>query len=221
MKLNELQTQYKRVKTISYGTGSKCNEPVYHWKDLQQVGGSLYKDKEFNSKYNGKECCLYLLYPEIDVIDQVQMNTWQTVETFIEQMKSNGFDTAEYFIQSLNNKVKDNQFIGNALIEFSRYFAPENELMYRKARQDYIDKREKKEQEYQKKCKQQRKEEAEKQNQETKMIIENAMMILKNGGNLGNDEITLYDDTYTAHTYNLICYLAEQYSIKIPLKVKG
>ena len=67
MKMNELQTPYKRVKTISYGTGSKHNDPVYHWKELQQIGDSLYKDKEFDDKYNGKECCLYLMYAEADL----------------------------------------------------------------------------------------------------------------------------------------------------------
>jgi hypothetical protein len=221
MKLNELQTPYKRVKTISYGTGSKHNDPVYHWKELQQIGDSLYKDKEFDDKYNGKECCLYLMYAEADValrVDQVIINTWQTVEWFVEH---NSLNTVEHFIESLDNKVQNNEFIPNADIEFSKHFVPEKEMGYRKARQDYIDRKDREEQEYQKKCEQQFKREAEEQNQKSRTEIENALTIIKEGGMLENKSITYYDDKFKEHTYNLICYLAEKYSVNIPIKVKG
>lgn len=224
MKLNELQTSYKRIKTISYGTGSKCNDPVYHWKQLQQLGGSLYKDKEFDNKYNGKECCLYLMYPEADValkVDQVIMSTWQTVEWFIERIDNAGWNTAEGFIKSLDNKVQNNEFISNADIEFSKYFAPEKESVYRKARQDYLDRKDREEQEYQQKREQQFKKKVEEQNQKSRTEIENALTIIKNGGMLTNKSITYYDDESKEHTYNLICYLAEKYGVNIPIKVKG
>lgn len=217
------QTPYKRVKVIEYGSGAKCNDAVYHWRELQHVGDNVYKDQEVENDYGEYECWIYLLYPECDVA--LKLSCWNidrySAEEVLEAVKREKLDTAEHFIQHLDDNVVSGRFIGNALIEFAKHLNPEKVPIYQKARLDFIAKREREEKEKQEKIRQQLKEKAQQQNDAMQKLIDNAISIIKNGGRLQNENIVLYDDNLEEHTYNIICYLAKQYGVSIPLKVKG
>ncbi|MDD4509358.1 MAG: hypothetical protein PHY23_00335 [Oscillospiraceae bacterium] len=222
MKLNELQSVPFRAKIITYA--SDYNTAVEKRKDLQQISGYLYKDKNLTDNYGQVYCRLYIFYKDLGIgmdIGGINRPNDYTTEEALAYVRGVGTQKPEDFIEYLDGVVAAGDRITNAEIALARYIAPEKAEQYAEARQKRIDadnaryalRRAKREAEEAAYC--------EKSNAETQQKIDTAIHTIRTGGILQNDYISFYRSRYNCRSYCMVNYLARQYDVEIPLKVQG
>lgn len=145
MKLIDLNTPFHKKSILTYGRdGVKA---VRHYVEIQQIAGSLYKSKTETVGWGYEQCRLYLCFPCSPVgLDLGSLSFFgeRTVEEMEQDSKQNGLDSPEHFIEMADAEAAAGGFIGNAMIEFVKCWAPEKAAEYAAVRQAYLDKLEQK-----------------------------------------------------------------------------
>lgn len=143
MTLAELTTPFERRRVIEYGVDS--NKVVRHWYEVQHVIGSLYKSKDTQNQYGEQEFKLIIFF---DAKCDGLMFEWMshperyTVEQVADTMRRCQVDSATHMLVDLNDRVKQDKFIGNAQIEFFRQFDSAAAERYVQHRLDYYARKE-------------------------------------------------------------------------------
>ena len=146
MTLDNLLTPFERRRVIEYGAdGARV---VRHWYDVQHVIGSLYKSKDTLNDQGELEFKLFVFFNNKS--DGMQFECMShperyTVEEVAEIMRRCKVSSAVQMYTDLNDRMKQNKFIGNVQIEFFRQFDATAADHYTKYRAEFLTRREEKE----------------------------------------------------------------------------
>lgn len=150
MTLENLTTPFERRRTIKYGADG--NKVVRHWYNVQHVSGPLYKGEDHANEYGEPEFELFIFFPGADtglLYQRMCHPDWFTAEKLMASVEREHFDSLEHMIAEFDSRMENDQFIGNAQIEFIRQFNQERAARYAQYRLEYYARREKKEQQKQ------------------------------------------------------------------------
>lgn len=149
MAMKDLTTPFQRRRFLEYG--SDGNKVVRHYHNVQQVGGTLYKGENKTTRWGETVYDLFILFPDVvnglryahevrDMGDSLGMSSGlPQSEQYLAFVKQNGLDSVEHFLQTMDARVTENRFIGNAQIAFARQFSPERAEVYAKHRAAYLE----------------------------------------------------------------------------------
>lgn len=222
MYILSLTTPYDAKRIITYA--SDHTTTIYHNRRLQFIIGNIYKDKEKSDKYGQISCHIYCFYDNVEMgIDLGGMVCFKdmTPEEIEQRVIKMSFDTTDNFIAMLEDSVTNHGFISNSYIELAKYIKPERVEMYKQARLDYRTRKDKEEAERRVKCDAKDKAFVECKNAEAEQNVINVIQSIITGGKIDNIRINVYKDVYNSSEYSVFNYLAYQYSIEIPIKVRG
>jgi len=222
MKLCELKTPFCRSRIITCARDHTT--AVVKKRELQQVGGYLYKDKNIMDSYGQVTCRLYVYYPEAEIgIDAGSINhpDDRTVENVMSLIPSAFLESPQAAIADLDYAAANNEWIANTQVELARHIAPEKVDRYIEAQQRHRVALDKKCEEKQKKKAMEEAAFCKGKNEESQKQIDKAIEIICGGGVLEADCISIYHSRYDRRTYNIINHLARMYDVEIPLKVQG
>ena len=138
MTLDNLVTPFERRRVIEYGRDGQ--KVVRHWYDVQHVVGSLYRSKEFPNHQGELEFKLFVFFD--GKCDGLQFE-WlshperYTVEQVADTMRRCQVDSIAHMYIELDDRMKQNKFIGNAQIEFIRQFDSAAADRYAQHREDF------------------------------------------------------------------------------------
>ena len=222
MKLSELKTPFCRRKIITYA--SDHTTAVVKNRELQQIDGYLYKDKNIMDSYGQVTCRLYIYYPEAEIgIDAGSINhpDDRTVENVMPLIPSAFLESPQAAIADLDYAAANNEWITNTQVELARRIAPEKVDIYIEAQQRHREALDKKREEKQRKRAMEEAAFCKEKSEEAQNQIDKAIEIIRSGGVLDADYISIYHSRYNCHSYNIINHLARMYDVEIPLKVQG
>lgn len=220
MYLSELATPCHRKTVICYRSDGKT--PVLMRKALQQISGSIYRERP-TQRDDSISFPIYACYdsPQLGVyLRVISVPETCTVEELMDGLQQR-YATVESFIAFLDQCVETGSFIPHTHIEFARCAAPERVAAYIEARKKYeamiraeeaaqkaeIEARE---EAYRKQC-----------NEYAQSKIDAALQVIRNGGSIDNEGITIYHDKEKSGTYRLVNHIARLYGVKVPFKVQG
>lgn len=176
MTLDQLDTPFERRRVIEYGKDGK--KVVRHWYEVQNVIGPLYKSRNTKNQQGETLFTLFIFFPDVEnglLYARMSHPDWYTVERMADSIKRDRLDSPFHVFCDLNERMKKNQFIGNAEIEFVRQFDQVAAERYAQYRLDYYARKE--EQQRQKQTAQQAEEEQTKAEQQAKLIAIKALYL--------------------------------------------
>lgn len=173
MTLDNLLTPFERRRVIEYSAdGVKA---VRHWYDVQHVIGTIYKSKDILGDLGETEFKLFVFFNDKDDGMQFQWMSHPeryTVEQIAEVMRRSKVDSAIQMYSDLNDRMKQNKFIGNAQIEFFRQFDAAAADRYTQYRAKFLARRE--EEEHEKALMRQAEENAKREKEQAELLAEKA-----------------------------------------------
>lgn len=187
------------------------NKVVRHAVEAEPITEWLYMHKQNVDQNGNTDVDFYLYYPSINNgIYLTSRKIWRGDDSFIStmQIENERFSSPDGFISAMDTAVANNQWVGNAEIEFVSQFNTEKANAYSAYRLAYLEKQDIKhaEQEAQRKAKREAEEAAAKQKKQD--LIDNFLSMVKNGGKVNNANSVLID----------VC---NQFNVDIPIKLKG
>lgn len=221
MVLNEVNTAFETHKIIKYAQNG--NTVVRRNISMQPVREHLFKGETYN-EYGTEYCDLYAVYEKygIGYVVQFHVDARNEVDYIFDQFKNSCYYSESAFIAYMDAKTDiQKDWIRNTEIQLVGYFAPEKTAGYmelKKQMQEYREEKEKR------KAEEDEKERAAfmaERNREMEEKISAAKEIIRNGGNLRNDPITIYKDRYNSSSHSVINHLMDMYNINVPLRTKG
>lgn len=220
MTVKELTTPFSRKKVIMYSSDGK--KAVYHWKNLQNVSGNVYRGETIHEQYNDY-CNLFVFYDDITVGMYVcQIRTDYTIDEAMRVVKQNGLDTLENYKQRISERLQMPDHFRFIEIEFSKYIDPslENQMVESKLRHYEINKQRYEARKLEEKRKE--KEYVDSMNEKAYAAVDAAIAVFESGnGIVENSTLTFYKARYSCKSYSILCYLANQYHYDIPIRTQG
>ena len=178
MTLDNLLTPFERRRVIEYSAdGVKA---VRHWYDVQHVIGTIYKSKDILGDLGETEFKLFVFFNDKDDGMQFQWMSHPeryTVEQIAEVMRRSKVDSAIQMYSDLNDRMKQNKFIGNAQIEFFRQFDAAAADRYTQYRAKFLARRE--EEEHEKALMRQAEENAKREKEQAELLAEKAKYLVR------------------------------------------
>lgn len=143
MKLNELTTSYEKRRVIEFGTTG--NKAVCHYVNVRQVRGVLWMSEPQKDDCGDERFNLYLFYLGIPDGALYRMGllypSFYDSKNLYDGIVESGLDTFEQFTAYCDARMKNGQFINNAVIAFVRQWNPERAAVYAKYREDFYAKK--------------------------------------------------------------------------------
>jgi len=131
-----------------------------------------------------------------------------------------GYDTLENFKQTIHARLEKNDHFRYTEIEMMKLVDASMVDAMRESRERFAENRRIKEEA-------RRKEQAEQEaaflaerKEEAEEIINSALEVLRNGGELKNNSVSIYRSEYDHSTYSIINYLMREYGVKVPIKTQ-
>lgn len=139
MTLAELTTPFRQHSIICYkadGIAVCCRR-----YQMQQVGGPLYKGQDTMNRCGEPEFSLFIVYEGLEhgllYERHIQRPERYSVETCLDTLRQCGYDTLERYLEKMEQRIGNNQFVGNADIAFIRQFDPSLADRYAQHRLEY------------------------------------------------------------------------------------
>ena len=220
MTLNDLTTEFKRQRVITYSANGK--KAVYHWKNLQNVSGNVYRGETIYESYNN-HCELYVMYENIPVaLFFSTARVDYTLDEVMSMVKRSRYDTLENYMALINERLNKPDHFRFTEIEFSKHIDPSLEVQMWESRKRYGELALQRNEERRKAEKEKETEYVNSMNAKAQEIIDAAIEVFKSGnGEVENSEVVIYTSQYHAKAYSLINYLAKKYGYNIPIKTQG
>lgn len=226
MLLKEVNTAFETHKIIKYAQNANTvirrNIPMQRITD-NALFGNLFKGANYN-EYGTDYCDLYVVYENygIGYIVQFHVDARNEVHDIVNQFKQSCFYSDTAFVAYMDAKTNvEKDWIRDAEIQLVSYFAPEKVAGYMELKKQMQEYREK---ESVRKAEEREREAAEfveKMNRKAEEKISAAKDVIRNGGRLQNDSVTVYKDRYDSSTYSIINHLMRMYNIDVPLRTQG
>lgn len=219
MKLNEVNTPWKTHKAVKY---AKDGNTVIRRNCSMHVLEEPYYSGEILGDEYSKGASIYVYYPELDIALYLGgSHESNDTEYILEQSRKMKMETPQQLIETLDQKAEQNQFIKDIWIAVAALLVPEKIPSYRAAKAAYLEERERKDRERQAELQAEEKRRLEALQAQTQNQRQAAVDVLRNGGTLRNQEITIYRIIHDSSVYSIINYLAREYGVNIPIKTQG
>lgn len=220
MKLKELETSLEKHRTICYKKDG--NSITYHNKDMRQVEGNVYcGEPKAESQWNSY-CMLYVLYPEQKVAMEIgAVNADYDTAEAANVATRNGIETQDAFINTIKRKIEAQEHIQLSWIEYLKYIRPTLIDACWESRKAFADRREQIRQQRKSQKEAEDKAFLEEKQAEVEKLIATAYEIIKSGGTLQNDDISIYKSRYESSTYKIVNYLFRKHGVNCPIKTQG
>lgn len=148
MTFAELTTPFEKKLVIEYGCDGK--KAVYHWRNMQLIGETLYKGLDVEDEFNGPVFDVYAFFDElgvgIKVANGISRPDQRDIDPWLSDAKKYGWSSVENFMSQLDGAVERGAFIGNALIELARHIDTKKAEKYEEARRLFYEKKHRQEQ---------------------------------------------------------------------------
>lgn len=217
--LSEVSTPWEKHKAVEYAKDG--NTIVCQNRPMRRLRGNYYLG-EIKGEGCNRRASIYAYYPGLDIalyLGRAYENN--DVESILGQCRKLGMETPEQLIGTLDALVERQSFIKDIWIEIATRFAPERVAAYRASKVAYMEKlRQEEEEERKKECAEQRAQ-LERLQRQTEKQLQEAVNVLKSGGRLSNQKITVYRTVYDSKEYSILNYLAQKYGVNIPIKTRG
>ena len=219
MILQEINTPFMTKRCITYNKDQ--TKALYHHRKIQLVKGNIYRGETQPDPYKDR-CDIYALYDGSPVglwLGNVPID--YTVDEVLENLQRKHCLTLKDYLANVREKIQAPNHFMLIELEFIKHIAPELEESMKNARHAfYIQQKHKAEARRQK-------EDAEDaafvsaQNEEAQKTVDDALEIIRKGGELKNKDVTFYSSRYSSKTTSLVNHLMAQYGIEVPLRTKG
>lgn len=219
MELREINTPFITKRCITYNKDH--SKALYHNRQLQLIKGCIYRGETQPDPYKDR-CDIYAWFDGAPVAMWVgNVRVDYSVDEVIENMQRQHCLTLKDYLSNIREKIQAPNHFMLTEMELIKHIAPELEESMKNARHAfYIQQKHKAEARRQQ-------QEAEDnafvaaQNEEAKKTVEEALEIIRKGGDLKNKDVTFYDSRYSHRTTSLVNHLMTQYGIDVPLRTKG
>ena len=219
MKLNEVNTPWETHKTVEYAKDG--NTVVRRNRSMHVLEEPYYSGEILGDEYS-KGASIYVYYSELDIALYLGgSHESNDTEYILEQCRKMKMETPKQLIETLDQKAEQNQFIKDIWITVAALLVPEKIPSYRAAKAAYLEERERKDRERQAELQAEQKKRLEALQAQTQNQRQAAVDVLRNGGTLRNQEITIYRTIHDSSVYSIINYLAREYGVNIPIKTQG
>lgn len=221
MLLKEVNTEFEVHKIIKYAQDG--NTVVKRNISMQRIIENLFKGETYN-EYGTDYCNLYVVYENYDIgyVVSNHIDAKNEVNYIFEKFKQTCFYTDAAFIAYMDSKTNiEKDWIRDSEIQLAGYFAPEKVAGYMNLKTQMAEYRERERIREAEELKRKDAEFVIEMNQKMEERISVAKGIIRNGGMLQNDSITLYMDRYNSSTYSIINYLMRMYNINVPIRTQG
>lgn len=219
MKLNEVNTPWKKCKAVEY---AKDGNTVVRRNRFMHALEEPYYSGEISGDEYSRGASIYVYYPEFDIALYLGgSHESNDTEYILNQCRKMNIGTPQQLVKTLDQMAKQNQFIKDIWIEIAALLVPEKIPSYRAAKAAYLEERERKDRERQAELQAQEQQRLEKLQAQTQRQLQTAVDVLRNGGTLRNQELTVYRTLYNSSNYMILNYLAREYGVKIPIKTQG
>lgn len=220
MKLKEIISPIIKKRVVMFD--STGNKAVYHNKDIRQVTGSIYMGEAEGSDY-------YKLYPLYAVFDDRiglyigKLTDTENVESITNGVAKNGLTSFDSYIQTIRGRIDKKQWVNCVEKEYIKNYRPDLIADIDNARAAWTERMNEKDKARKAERIKEQQAEIKEDNERTAKIIESAKAILRNGGTLENEEITLRNenDYYEVKTRSIINHLLDMYNISVPIRTRG
>jgi len=220
MKLENLTGELEDRRILAYSKNDG-NTVVRHNKPMRKIAENVYAGNPDECEYS--DCCdIYIMFDDVKYGVRIFAVSKETeVDSVLENLRRDKLDTKDGFAEWAEGIMESGRFVKLLLVEFVGQFKPELVPDMMKAREVYKEKME------QKRAEERAQEEAENaefvraENEKTEKMISAALDVLKNGGKLENDTITVYRSRYDSSSYSIVNYLFRKYGVNCPIKTQG
>ena len=210
---------FENKKAVTWNTHG--NKAVRHNINMTKLTDYIYVgeiDKSDNYYYIN--CRLYAFYNavgfDIGYIDsEVEINDLMT------RINNSCFKNPDAFMADIHNRIDNGLWINLVEMEYVKIVHPELIADIENARKTWTDKLDAKRNAEHNEYILKKIEEMKETNDNSYGIIDHAISLIKNGGIIKNDEITIYSDIDKYRTYSVIAYLFDKYNITVPIRTKG
>ena len=219
MLLQEINTPFMTKRCITYNKDQ--TKALYHHRKIQLIKGNIYRGETQPDPYKNR-CDIYAFYDGTPValwLGNVPLD--YTVDEVLENLQRKHCLTLKDYLADVREKIQAPNHFMLIELEFIKHVAPELEESMRNARQAFS-------------VLQKRKAEARRQQQETEdeafvsdrneeaqKTVDEALEIIRRGGDLKNKDVTFYSSRYSHKTTSLVNHLMTEYGIDVPLRTKG
>ena len=210
---------FKNKKVITWNVAG--NKAVRHNVNVTKVTDNVYVgeiDKTDNYYYIN--CRLYASFGGI-MFDIGYIDSEVEMDDLISRINGSSFVSADKYMENVYQRIEKGMWINLVEMEYIKAVNPEILSDVEKARTTWQKKLDDERTAEQNARNAEKQAEIEKNNAEAQKTINSAISIIKDGGTVKNDEITLYTDIYTCKRYSVIGYLFDKYEIKMPIRTKG
>lgn len=219
MELREINTPFITKRCITYNKDH--SKALYHNRQLQLIKGCIYRGETQPDPYKDR-CDIYAWFDGAPVAMWVgNVRVDYSVDEVIDNLQRQHCLTLKDYLSNIREKIQAPNHFMLTEMELIKHIAPELEESMRNARHAfYIQQKRKAEA-------RQQKQEAEDnafvtaRNEGAQKTIDDALEIIRNGGELRNRAVTIYSSRYSHKTTCVINHLMDQYGINVPLRTKG
>lgn len=219
MELREINTPFITKRCITYNKDH--SKALYHNRQLQLIKGCIYRGETQPDPYKDR-CDIYAWFDGAPVAMWVgNVSVDYSVDEVIDNMQRQHCLTLKDYLSNIREKIQAPNHFMLTELELIKHIAPELEESMRNARHAFY-------------IQQKRKAEARKQKQEAEdnafvttqnetaqKSVEEALEIIRKGGELKNDTVTFYTSRYSSKSTSLVNHLMTQYGVDVPLRTKG
>ena len=145
MKFSDFTAPSVRRRVIEYGRDG--NRVVRHWRNVQQIEGSLYCGAAETDSYGVSERSLYIFFGEESdgqCVDRIRNLERYQVADLIAYAKRMQFGSWETYLLMLQDRMQHGVWIGSVIIEFARQFDSDFADRLSEYRQKLLEERERK-----------------------------------------------------------------------------
>lgn len=219
MLLQEINTPFMTKRCITYNKDQ--TKALYHHRNIQLVKGNIYRGETQPDPYKGR-CDIYAFYDGTPValwLGNVPLD--YTVDEVLENLQRKHCLTLKNYLADVREKIQAPNHFMLIELEFIKHVAPELEESMRNARQAFsvLQKRKAEARRQQKNAEDEAYVSA--RNESAQKIVDDALEIIRNGGDLRNKAITFFTSRYSHKNTCVINHLMDQYGIEVPIRTRG
>ena len=223
MRLQDLTTPYEQHKVFMYAADG--NKVVRRTRTMRKVTENIYINQPYAYEYGQKYFDVFICYDgvergiKVDTCLGWYLDEPDGAEMVIERVGK--YACAEWLIERIQHLIQEENHIPMLYVEFVGQFRPDLVPAMMESRKQYGERKSKEAKERREKREAEEAEFVRAQNENADQIVENAIAILRSGGNLENKDVTYYKGRHDSSTYSVVNYLFRKYGIKLPLRTAG
>lgn len=210
---------FEDKKVITWNAAG--NKAIRHNVNVAKITDNVYVGEiDKNDNYYYINCRLYAFYNGI-AFDFGYVDSEIEMDDLVKRINNSPWVNADKFMENIYQRIENGMWINLVEMEYIKAVNPAIIPDVEKARETWNNKLEAKREAERNARNAEKQEEMKKTNAEAFNVVNSAINIIKNGGTIYNDEITIYTDIDNCKTHSVVAYLFDKYEIKMPIRTKG